>query len=244
MIKGVVEATRRDAIEIAWLNQVMRSARNLSWVVIVAFAVSMQINAQSGRIKKIEPTPSPATSVSSTPTSSTSASSTAAPVNSGEKPIRTTFHPAAFIITGKTITEGYKSYGSDDVRDVADEIKFMFDLQRMPARIVKGGKMTREQAVARAKQQTDSYVLWMEIHEKIEVVNLRVITKVDHIDYLLLMPGTGEVVRQFSVDPRKIVQTNEHGTPLPPRTQGRSQDSDVQLRHCAWEMARVLVYWL
>ena len=223
----------------------MKSARNLSWVVIVAFAASTQITAQSGRIKKIEPTPSPVTSVSSsTSTSSTSASSTSAPVDSGEKTVRPSFHPTAFIITGKTITKGYKSYGSDDVRDVADEIKFMFDLQRMPARIVKGGKMTRVQAVARAKQETGSYVLWMEISERIDVVNLRVVTSVEHIDYLLLMPGTGEVVRQFTVDPSKIVQTNEHGTPLPPRTQGNSQDADVQLRHCAWEMARALQYWL
>jgi hypothetical protein len=104
--------------------------------------------------------------------------------------------------------------------------------------------MTREQAVARAKQETDSYVLWMEIVETIEVVNLRAITTVDHIDYLLLKAGTGEVVRQFTVDPRKITQTNEHGTPLPPLTQGRSQESDVQLRHCGWEIARVLRYWL
>ena len=46
------------------------------------------------------------------------------------------------------------------------------------------------------------------------------------------------------VDPGKIVQTNGQGTPLPPRTQGRSRDSGVQLRQCAWEISRVLRYWL
>lgn len=193
--------------------------------------------AQAGRIKRVPPAPAPSP-VSSVSSSAPTSSSASAPTT------RPTFHPAAFIITGKTKTEGFKSSGGDDVRDVADEIKFMFDLQRMPARIVKGGKMTRAQAVARAQKETENYVLWMEIDEKLEVVNLRAVTIIDHVDYFLLMPGTGEVVRQFTVDPRKIVQTNEHGTPLPPRTQGSSQDSDMQLKRCAWDMARVLVYWL
>src|SRR5438067_13927474 len=104
----------------------MKSARNLSWVVIVAFAASTQITAQPGRIKKIEPTPSPVTSVSSsTSTSSTSASSSSAPVDSGEKTVRPSFHPTAFIITGKRITKDYISYDSDDVIDDADVVKFM-----------------------------------------------------------------------------------------------------------------------
>jgi len=197
--------------------------------------------AQAGRIKRVVPTPSPspATSVSSsTSTSPTSASSTSAPA------ARPTFHPAAFIIAGKTEVKDMKSYGDDDSNDVARGIKFMFEFQRLPAKIVKGGKMTREKAVARAKQETDSYVVWMDVQEKMLVVNLRPVYIVDHIDYVLLMPGTGEVVRQFTVDPRKIVQTNEHGTPLPPRTQGRNGNLTEQLEHCAWEIARVLEYWL
>jgi hypothetical protein len=157
---------------------------------------------------------------------------------------RPAFHPKAFIITGKTITEGAKSYGSDDFRDVADAIKFMFELQRMPAKILKGSKMTREQAVFLAKQQTDSYVLWMQVNERFVVVGLRVITILDHIDYFLLMPGTGEVVRQFEVDPGSITDTNEHGTPVPPRTRGTSTDLNMELRRCGWEISRVLNYWL
>ena len=130
--------------------------------------------------------------------------------------------------------------------EVRDEMKFMFDFLKLRAQILNGGKMIREQAIARAKQETDNYVVWMEIKETMDVdtANLRTIITVEHIDYVLLMPGTGEVVRQFTVDPKKIVQTNEHGTPLPPRTKGRTTDLDNQLRRCAWEMARVLEYWL
>ena len=217
----------------------------LALVTIGAIILLGQVNAQSGRRKTPGPTPTP-TPVSGSPSTSPSstAASTTSPVDSGEKATQPKFHPKAFIITGKTKTEGFKSYGGDDVGEVADEIKFMFEFQHFPARVIKGGKMTREQAIARAKQETDSYVLWMEIVQSMEVVNLRANPTVEHIDYILLMPGTGEVVRKFTVDPGKIVQKNGQGTPLPPRTQGRSRDSGVQLRQCAWEMSRVLRYWL
>ncbi len=196
--------------------------------------------AQAGRIKRVPPTPSPSpvsSASSSTPTSS-AASSASAPTT------RPTFHPAAFIITGKTEVKDMKSYGDDDSNDVARGIKFMFEFQRLPAKIVKGGKMTREKAVARAKQETDSYVVWMDLQEKMLIVNLRPVYIVDHIDYVLLMPGTGEVVRQFTLNPSTIVQRNGQGTPLPPRTQGRNGNLTEQLEHCAWEIARVLEYWL
>ena len=220
----------------------------LSWAhlfvfVSIVFATGQPGAAQSGRHKTPAPMPSPSPAqTTQTKTQTNTQTNSAQPSPTPPQP--PSFHPKAFIVTGKTKTEGFKSYGSDDVRDVADEIKFMFDFQRIPAKIVRGGKMTREQAIARAKQETDSYVLWMEIVERSELVNLRAITTVDHIDYLLIMPGTGEVVRKFTLDPGKIVQTNEQGTPLPPRTQGRSRESGVQLRHCGWEIARVLRYWL
>jgi hypothetical protein len=207
--------------------------------VSIVFATTQPGAAQSGRRKAPAPLPSPSPAHA---TQTNAQTNRADPLPTPPQP--PSFHPKAFIITGKTKTEGFKSYGGDDVGDVADEIKFMFDFQHFPARIVKGGKMTREQAIARAKQEIDSYVLWMEINESSDVVNLRVVISVDRVDYLLLMPRTGEVVRQFTVDPGKIVQINGQGTPLPRRTQGRSRDSGVQLRQCGWEIARVLRNWL
>jgi hypothetical protein len=210
-------------------------------VILVAVLAAAQIYvAQSGRRKTPAPSPSPSPATP-TPTGTTSNKPSPTPAQTG-----TAFHPKAFIVTGKTKLEGGTSYGSDDVGDVRDEIKFMFEFLKLPAQILKGGKMTREQAIARAKQETGNYVVWMEIKERMDVdtANLRTIITVEHVDYVLLMPGTGEVVRQFTVDPKKIVQTNEHGTPLPPRTKGRTTDLDNQLRRCAWEMARVLEYWL
>jgi len=211
---------------------------------VVVAATTQIVVAQSGRRKTPAAMPSPSPSPSSE--TQKSAETTDQTKFSPPTTPKTTFHPAAFIISGKTITKGGKSYWSDDVGDVREEIKFMFDFLKLPAKIVKGGKLTRDQAVGRAKQETDSYVVWMEINERIDVdtARLQTITTVERIDYLLLMPGTGEVVRQFTLDPKKIVQTNEHGTPLPSRTKGRTTDLDNQLRRCAWEMARVLEYWL
>lgn|GEM_PF-1777319 len=210
-------------------------------VILVTVLAAAQIHvAQSGRRKTPAPWPSPSPAMpASTETTSSNPSPTPAQT-------LTAFHPKAFIVTGKTKLEGGKSYWSDDVGEVRDEMKFMFDFLKLRAQILNGGKMIREQAIARAKQETDNYVVWMEIKETMDVdtANLRTIITVEHIDYVLLMPGTGEVVRQFTVDPKKIVQTNEHGTPLPPRTKGRTTDLDNQLRRCAWEMARVLEYWL
>jgi hypothetical protein len=158
-------------------------------------------------------------------------------------PERPKFHPSGFIITGRLVTEGGKSYWSDDVGYVVSEIKLMWDLQKVPVKVSKVGKTTRTQAIDRAKRETDSYVLYMEIHETISG-GMSLNSSVNRIDYVLLMPGTGEVVRQFVVDPKSITQTNEHGTQLPPRTQGRSTTYNDQLRRCAWEMAKVLRYWL
>jgi hypothetical protein len=221
--------------------------------IVVVFATAQLGSAQSGRLKTVPPAqlPSPPPGqVNQTPTQTntqaTAASSAPAQAKASPSPTPTgpRFHPSGFIITGRLITHGGKSYWSDEVKDVANEIKWLWDLERVPAKITKVGKTTRTQAIARAKQETDSYVLYMEIHETIGSTGMRMVSTVDHIDYVLLLPRTGEVARQFQVDPSTIVQTNEHGTPLPPRTQGHSSDYNEQLRRCAWEMARVLRYWL
>lgn len=216
----------------------------LLFLCIVVVVTAQLVVAQSGRRKSPAPIPSPAPSPANQQPAETT--EPAAPTKSSATTAqpRSAFHPAAFIITGKTTVEDAKSYGSDDVHDVTREIKFMFEFQDLPAKIVKGGKMTREKAIARAKQETDSYVLWLDIREEFSVVGLRPITTLKRVDYVLLMPGTGEVVRQFTVDPDKIVQKSEQGTPLPPRTQGRTTNLTTQLEHCAWEIARVLRYWL
>ncbi|HYX28593.1 MAG TPA: hypothetical protein VE863_08505 [Pyrinomonadaceae bacterium] len=219
-------------------------------LIILSVSASAGV-AQSGRIKNPPPSPSPSPSpinhspapaATQTPPALPSPKAAAAQPSPSPTPSGPKFHPAAFIITGRLITHEGKSYGGNEVKYVADEIKLMWNLQRAPVKVVRVSKMTRTEAVARAKQETDSYVLYMEIDETITGIT-RIITIINRIDYVLLSPRTGEVVRQFTVAPNSIVNINEHGTPVPPRVEGSSSNDYDQLRRCAWEMARVLEYW-
>src|ERR1043165_5396319 len=98
--------------------------------------------AQSGRNKKPAPTPSP--SADQTPTSSPSASPSPQPAQSEASPSpdpeRPKFHPKALIVTGRAIFQSKSWWRSDDVKAVADNIKSMWDLERVPVKIVKGGR--------------------------------------------------------------------------------------------------------
>lgn len=155
---------------------------------------------------------------------------------------RPTIRPSSIIITGKTASDT-GGYHSSDVRDVSDEIKYLFELFRLPCKPVKGGTMTAQQARDRARKETDAYVLWLGINVRLDESSLESIMRgpiLDHVDYVLFRPGTGEIEYRGTVEPRKIVQTNEHGTRLPPRTQGRSHDVDSDLRRCAFEIVRVV----
>jgi hypothetical protein len=205
---------------------------------VATFALAQTAAAQSGR-KKTTVTASPPPAASSSPAPSDSPAST--PANS-RPPIR----PSSIIISGKTASDtGH--YHSSDVKSASEEIKFLFELFRLPCKPVKGGTLTMQQARDRAKQETDAYVLWLGINVKHDESSLESIMRgpiLDRVDYVLFRPRTGEVEYRGTVDPRNIVQTNEHGTRLPRRTQGSSRDVDSELRRCAFEIVRIVRGWL
>ncbi len=185
--------------------------------------------AQSGRRKTPSPTPSPAQSVVRTGTSEPT-------------PARPIVRPSSIIISGKTHSDT-GGYHSQDVRDASDEIKYLFELFRLPCKPVKGGTMTAQEAHDRAKKETDAYVLWLGINVRLDESSLESVMRgvvLDHVDYVLFRSGTGEIEYRGTVDPNKIVQTNENGARLPPMTQGRSRDVNSQLRRCAFEIVRVV----
>ena len=98
-------------------------------------------------------------------------------------------------------------------------------------------------ATATARKETDACVLWLGINVKIDESSVQSIMRgpvLDRVDYVLFWPQTGKVEYRGTVDPRKIVQTNEHGTRLPPRTQGSSHDLGSDLRRCAFEIVRLV----
>lgn len=202
---------------------------------LLCFAQAAQ--AQSGRRKTPSPAPVPSPAPISAPAQTAVTTGASEPTLTG--PI---VRPSSIIISGKTHSDtGH--YHSQDVRDVSDEIKYLFELFRLPCKPVKGGTMTEQEARDRAKKETDAYVLWLGINVKLDESSLESVMRgpvLDRVDYVLYRPGTGEIEYRGTVDPNKIVQINEHGTRLPPRTQGRSRDVDSQLRRCAFEIVRVV----
>jgi hypothetical protein len=199
----------------------------------VALALAQVATAQSGRLKTPPPAPSPSPS---------SAQSVATTGTTEPTPTRPIARPSSIIISGKTHSDT-GGYHSQDVRDASDEIKYLFELFRLPCKPVKGGTMTAEQARDRAKKETDAYVLWLGINVRLDQSSVESVMRgdvLDHVDYVLFRPGTGEIEYRGTVDPNKIVQTNEHGARLPPMTQGRSRDVNSQLRRCAFEIVRVV----
>jgi hypothetical protein len=202
---------------------------SMGFTLIVAQAAT----AQSGRRKTPAPVPSPAQSVAATETSEPT-------------PARSIPRPTSIIITGKTHSD-FGGYHSQDVRTASDEIKFLFELFRLPCKPVKGGTLTAEQARDRAKTLTDAYVLWLGINVRLDESSVESVMLgpiLDYVDYVLFRPGTGEIEYRGTVDPNKIVQTNEHGARLPPMTQGSSREVDSQMRSYVFEIVRVVRGWL
>jgi len=203
----------------------------------VTLIVSQAALGQSGRRK----TPPPAPSPSPSPAQSVVTTGTSEPIPA-EPIVRPIARPSSIIISGKTHSDT-GGYHSQDVRDASDEIKYLFELFRLPCKPVKGGTMTAQEAHDRAKKETDAYVLWLGINVRLDQSSVESVMRgdvLDHVDYVLFRPGTGEIEYRGTVDPNKIVQTNENGARLPPMTQGRSRDVDSQLRRCAFEIVRVV----
>jgi hypothetical protein len=86
--------------------------------------------------------------------------------------------------------------------------------------VVNGGKMKREEAVERAKRETGAYVLWFGY--SLKMVGLFDDT-VEHIDYVVLMPQTAEVLVEGRVYPDRQKTTVDPGGILRLPTQRRRQ---------------------
>ncbi|MDX6613339.1 MAG: hypothetical protein QOD75_2525 [Blastocatellia bacterium] len=137
--------------------------------------------AQSGR----QPPPPPPPPVTVTPDTS-------------ELP----FKISSVIVSGRLVYEEGKIHSNDVERTIEECIERLN--QRPLLTPIKGGKMTKEQAIARAKSEENSYVLWMEITMKDR--NVWGELDVSHIDYYLFRPRTAKLQAEGRVDPNNIVK--------------------------------------
>ncbi len=181
----------------------------LSACVLAALFVPHGAAAQSGRraVKKVSPAP-------------------AAPAN-GAQSDRPAPRITSVIVGGHDISTETKEIVSTNVSTVVKA--FTSQLNGRPGLlmgVVNGGKMTREQAVERARRERGAYVLWFGY--SMRMVGLFDHT-VAHIDYVVLMPQTAEALTDGRVypdeqkthaDPRAIMRlpTNRRrARPVPDR---------------------------
>lgn len=106
----------------------------------------------------------------------------------------------SMIIGGHNIDPGTKEYWSTDVSTVAKGCTDRFkESPPLDLGINYGGKMTKTQAIERAKKEASSYVLWFGYRSK--QVGLDFI--VDYIDYMVLIPQTAKTLTEGRVYPAK-----------------------------------------
>ncbi|MET0650232.1 MAG: hypothetical protein ABW208_26795 [Pyrinomonadaceae bacterium] len=187
--------------------------------VLAALFVSHGAAAQSGRrtVKKVSPAP-------------------AEPAN-GTQSDKPAPRITSVIIGGHDISKEIKEQYSTNVSTVVKA--FTSQLNGRPGLlmgVVNGGKMTREQAVERAKREQGAYVLWFGY-------NMRMAglfdNTVEHIDYVVLMPQTAETLTDGRVypdeqkthaDPRAIMR-------LPTNRRRARPDPKMQLETGGREIA-------
>lgn len=142
----------------------------------------------------------------------------------GEPPIVTPSRMSSIIIGGHQIDPGTKEIWSNETSIVADACTDR--LKERPGlglEIVYGGKMTKVQAIERAKKETDTYVLWFGYRSKL--VGLDMI--IDYLDYIVLVPQTAGILTEGRVYPSQQKASADPGgiLRLPSRRSQRTPNS-------------------
>ena len=118
--------------------------------------------------------------------------------------------PTSIIIGGRLIVDQHY-YRSNDVAVAIKEASWRFEERTKLIPIKAGTKMTRTQAIERAKKEQDAYVLLLEIRVHVPDTGRDSISR---IDYFLLIPRTGALMLEGKIDPRTLVAKID-GMPIP-----------------------------
>lgn len=88
------------------------------------------------------------------------------------------------------------------------------------------GKMTRAEAVERAKKETDAYVLWFGYKIRVGITYVTI----DYFDYIVFMPQTAKTLTDGRVDPAEQKTTVDPGGVMRlPTPQRRDRPGNVRL---------------
>jgi hypothetical protein len=110
--------------------------------------------------------------------------------------------------------------------------------------VTKGGKAKLEQAVERAKNETDTHLLWLDLIMKDDGYGNTII---DHIGYAILEPKTARRMTFGEVNPSKITVIGQGGGVLRIPTVPTQRTSPVayksQIRTGVREIVNRLIRW-
>jgi len=139
------------------------------------------------------------------------------------------------IIGGHSIDKDNKEIFSNYVSSVVDTCsEKLKERPTFQLQIKNGGKMTRNEAIQRAKRETDAYVLWFGYRS--ELIDLR--PQVVSIDYVVLMPISTTTLTDGRVELRTAKQAADQGGVIRlPRRQTRHRNDAQLLREGGQEIA-------
>ena len=104
----------------------------------------------------------------------------------------------------------------------------------MPFEIKNGGKMTKTEAIERAKRETDAYVLWFGYRTQLIGLEYQMM----YMDYVVLKPKSASTLTEGRIDFRTSKQSADPGGVLRlPRGQTRSRSQGHILENGGREMA-------
>lgn len=127
------------------------------------------------------------------------------------------------MIGGHDIDPDTKEIWSNDTSIVAKACtERLKEPPKLGLDIVYGGKMTKVEAVERAKKETSSYVLWFGYRSKLVGLD----DVIDYIEYLVLVPQTAKTLTEGRVYPAQQKTTADPGgvIRLPTRTSRRESN--------------------
>ena len=130
---------------------------------------------------------------------------------------------SSIIIGGHQIDPDTKEFWSNQTSIVAKACTDELKERRLGLEIIYSGKMTKVEAVERAKKETDAYVLWFGYRSKL--VDLDAV--IDYIDYIVLVPKTASTLTEGRVYPGKQKSSADPGgiLRLPSRRSRRDSNS-------------------
>jgi hypothetical protein len=149
---------------------------------------------------------------------------------------------SSLVVVGHTLEQGAlfanSNYIDIAIKECANDLKDYAAQSKSGLTIAKGGKAKFEEAVERAKKETDTHILWLELNVKTDDYGN---SYIDYIDYAVLKPRTAKRLTSGRVTPGEPNVAVTGGILRVPRPRRPSPVS--QIRSGAREIVNRLVHW-